>query len=101
LHDFLQFPIAGERKAQLRIKIKRPVSLVFRPDSAKSRPTKSYPARPNTGPDAFKSALYLISSGLQGVDARIGNTLHNELVVEARDGIEDQVEAIVKYSLLL
>jgi DNA polymerase I-like protein with 3'-5' exonuclease and polymerase domains len=32
----------------------------------------------------------------RGVDARIVDTLHDEKVIEARDGIEDQVEAIVK-----
>ena len=48
------------------------------------------------GADAFKLALYLISRRLQGVDARIVHTQHDEIIVEARDGIEDQVEAIVE-----
>ena len=48
---------------------------------------------------AFKLALYLISSGLQRVDARIVNTLHDEIIVEARDGIEDQVKAVVAESM--
>jgi DNA polymerase I-like protein with 3'-5' exonuclease and polymerase domains len=51
------------------------------------------------GADAFKQALYLISSGLQGVDARIVHTLHDETIVETRDGIEDQVLSIVKESM--
>ena len=51
------------------------------------------------GADAFKLALCLISSGLEGVDARIVNTFHDEIMVEARDGIEDQVEATVKESM--
>jgi hypothetical protein len=52
-----------------------------------------------TGGHAFKLALYRISSGLEGVDARIVNTLHDEIIVEARDGIDEQVEAIVKESM--
>jgi hypothetical protein len=35
-----------------------------------------------------------------GVNARIVDTLHDEIIVEARDGIEDQVEAIVKESMV-
>jgi DNA polymerase I-like protein with 3'-5' exonuclease and polymerase domains len=45
-------------------------------------------------------ALCLISSGLEGVDARIVHTTqHDEIIIEARDGIEDQVQAIVKESM--
>jgi DNA polymerase I-like protein with 3'-5' exonuclease and polymerase domains len=44
-------------------------------------------------------ALDLISGRLKGVDARIVHTLHDEIIVEARDGIEDQVQAIVKESM--
>ncbi|MFZ0945610.1 MAG: DNA polymerase [Syntrophobacteraceae bacterium] len=51
------------------------------------------------GADGFKLALYLISRGLQGVDARIVNTLHDKIIVEAREGVADQVEAIVKESM--
>jgi DNA polymerase-1 len=36
---------------------------------------------------------------MEEVDARIVNTLHNEIIVEARDGIEDQVREIVKKSM--
>jgi len=43
-----------------------------------------------TGADAFKWALCLISPGLQGVHACIVHTLHDEIIVEARDAIEDQ-----------
>ena len=39
---------------------------------------------------AFKLALCRISRGLEGVDARIVHTLHDETIAEARDGIEDQ-----------
>ena len=44
-------------------------------------------------------ALYFISDKLEGVDARIVNTLHDEIIIEARDGIEDQVGEIVKESM--
>ena len=44
----------------------------------------------------LKLALYLISRGLEGVDAHIVHTQHNEIIIEARDGIEDQVREIVK-----
>ena len=37
--------------------------------------------------------------GLEGIDARIVHTQHDEIIVEARDGIEDQVKAIVKESM--
>ena len=51
------------------------------------------------GADDFKLALYHISSGLEGVDARIVHTQHDQIIVKVRDGIEDQVEAIVKESM--
>jgi DNA polymerase-1 len=51
------------------------------------------------GADEFKLALCLITSGLEGMDARIVHTLHDEIIVEARDGIEDQVQAVVKESM--
>jgi DNA polymerase I-like protein with 3'-5' exonuclease and polymerase domains len=39
------------------------------------------------------------SSGLEAVDASIVHTRHDEIIVEARDGIEDQVREIVKESM--
>ena len=44
-------------------------------------------------------ALCLISRGLEGMDARIVHTQHEEIIIEARDGIEDQVQSIVKESM--
>jgi hypothetical protein len=35
----------------------------------------------------LKLALYHISRGLEGVDARIVHKPHDEIIVEARDGI--------------
>ncbi len=59
------------------------------PDNATDTSLFCLPIRAN-GAYAFKLALYLISRGLQGVDARIVNTLHDEKVIEVRDAIEDQ-----------
>jgi uncharacterized FAD-dependent dehydrogenase len=36
---------------------------------------------------------------LKDLDARIVNTQHDEIIVEARDGIEDQVKVIVNESM--
>ena len=51
------------------------------------------------GADAFKLTLYLIYRGLEGMDARVVHTQHDEIIVEARDAIADQVQAIVKESM--
>jgi len=68
------------------------------PDNATDTSLFCLPVQTN-GTDAFKLALYLISRGLEGVDARIVHILHDEIIVEARDGIEDQVLEIVKKSM--
>ena len=52
-----------------------------------------------TGGHAFKLALCLISSRLEGVDVRIVDPLNDEIVIEARDGIEDHVQTIVKEAM--
>ena len=41
-------------------------------------------------------ALILISRALEGMEVRIVHTLHDEIIVEVRDAIEDQVQTIVK-----
>ena len=51
------------------------------------------------GADGFKLALINISEKLDGLDASIVNTQHDEIIVAARDGIEDQVREIVKESM--
>jgi DNA polymerase I-like protein with 3'-5' exonuclease and polymerase domains len=48
----------------------------------------NWPVQTN-GADGFKLALYLIPSMLKGMDARIVHTLHDKIIVEARDAIED------------
>ena len=52
-----------------------------------------------TGADGFKLVLIHISEKLNGPDARIVHTQHDEIIVEARDAIEDQVREIVKESM--
>ncbi|MGB7908884.1 MAG: DNA polymerase [Syntrophobacteraceae bacterium] len=54
---------------------------------------------PECNADGFKLAMYLISRALEGIDARIVHTQHDEINVEARDGIEDQVREIVKETM--
>jgi DNA polymerase I-like protein with 3'-5' exonuclease and polymerase domains len=51
------------------------------------------------GADGFKLALCLIADRLEGVDAHIVHTQHDEIIVEVRDAIEDQVKEIVKESM--
>ncbi len=55
--------------------------------------------QPEYEADGFKLALYLISRALEGIDARIVHAQHDEIIVEAGDGIEDQVLTIVKESM--
>ena len=93
-----QSSVANTRANKLvRTKIGR---IILVPDNATDTSLFCLPVQ-TTGADTFKLALYLISSGLEGVDARIVNTffLHDEIIVEARDGIEDQVQSIVKKSM--
>jgi DNA polymerase I-like protein with 3'-5' exonuclease and polymerase domains len=59
----------------------------------------NWPVQAN-GADGFKLALYLISGALKGMDARIVQKIpFDEIIVEARDGIEEQVKAILKESM--
>ena len=72
--------------------------LILVPDDASDRSPFNLPVQA-TGTDGFKLPLYFISRGLEGMDARVVNTLHDEIIIEARDGIEDQVKVIVKESM--
>ena len=49
--------------------------------------------------DGFKLALINISGKLNGLDARIVHTQHDELIIETREDIADQVLAAVKESM--
>src|SRR5208283_1019934 len=91
-----QASVAGARAGkQVTTRIGRMIHIA---DNATDTSLFCLPVQTN-GADGFKLALCLISRGLAGIDARIVNILHNEMVVEARDGIEDQVQAIVKESI--
>jgi len=48
----------------------------------------------------LKLVPYLISRGLEEVDARIVHTSHDEIIIEGRDAIEEQVPTIVKKSIV-
>ncbi|MGO8945497.1 MAG: DNA polymerase [Syntrophobacteraceae bacterium] len=52
-----------------------------------------------TGADGFKLALIHISEKLNGPDAHIVHTQHDEIIVEAREDIAGQVQAIAAASL--
>ena len=73
--------VAGARaNKQIRTKIG---GIILVPDNATDTSLFCLPVQAS-GADAFKLALNLISCWLQEVDARIVNTLHNE-IIEARD----------------
>jgi DNA polymerase I-like protein with 3'-5' exonuclease and polymerase domains len=80
---------------QVRTKIGR---IILIPDNVTDTSLFRLPVQAN-GADGFKLALCRISGGLKGMDARIVHTLHDEIIVEARDGIEDQVKEIVMDSM--
>jgi DNA polymerase I-like protein with 3'-5' exonuclease and polymerase domains len=72
--------------------------LIHIPDDASDRSLFNLPVQA-TGVDGLKLALIHISEKLNGLDARIVHTQHDEKIVEARDGIEDQVKEIIKESM--
>jgi len=67
------------------------------PDNATDTSLFCLPVQ-TTGADAFKLACTSFLVGCR-VDARIVHTLYDEIIVEARDGIEDQVKSIMKESM--
>ena len=58
----------------------------------------NYPIQ-GTAADGLKLALILLDEKLQGMDAYPVLTLHDEIVVEARDAIVDEVAAILQQSM--
>ena len=64
--------------------------MIHIPDNATDTSLFCQPVQAN-GADAFKLALYLTSRALQGIDARIVNTLHDEIVVRPSPGGADTV----------
>jgi DNA polymerase I-like protein with 3'-5' exonuclease and polymerase domains len=82
-------------KKRVRTKISR---LIHIPDDASDRSLFNLPVQA-TGADGFKLALIHISEKLNRLDARIVHTQHDEIIVEAREDIADQVQTIVKESM--
>ncbi len=78
------------------IRIGRPIHIQ---DDAGDRSLFNFPVQ-TTGADGFKLALIHISEKLNGLDARIVHTQHDEIIVEAKDDIADRVRTIVKESML-
>ena len=89
--------VVGRAKAekQVRTRIGRVINVA---DDVTDNSLFNWPVQAN-GADGFKLALYLISCGLEGMDARLVHTQHDEIIIEARDRIEDQVEGIVIESM--
>jgi len=54
----------------------------------------------NSNADMTKFALCGIHAALEGYDARIVNTVHDEIVVEARDDVADEVMGIVQSEMV-
>jgi len=79
----------------IRTKIGR---LIHIQDDASDRSLFNLPVQA-TGADGFKLALVSISEKLNGLDACIVHTQHDEIIVEARDDIADQVKAMVADSM--
>ncbi len=86
---------SAKAKKQVRTRIGRVINVA---DDVTDDSLFNWPVQAN-GADGFKLALIHISEKLNGLDARIVHTQHDEIIVEARDGIEDQVQAIVKESM--
>lgn len=53
-----------------------------------------------TASDIFKRAMRLLDEALEGLDARIVNAIHDELVVEAEESIAPEVERIVARTMV-
>jgi DNA polymerase I-like protein with 3'-5' exonuclease and polymerase domains len=70
----------------------------FPPDNATHTLLFNLPVQA-TGADGFKLALFHISEKLNGLDVRVVHTQHDEIIVEAREDIGDQVWAIVNGSM--
>ena len=85
---------AGAKK-RVSTKIGR---LIHIPDDSSDRSLFNLPVQTN-GADGFKLALIHISGKLNGLDARIVHSQHDDIIVEAKDHIADQVQTIVKESM--
>ena len=82
-----------ELEKRRRIKICKLISI---PDDASDALYSIFRFKPRR--HGFKLALYLISGGLEEMPV-LSTPQHDEIIVEARDGTEDQVQAIVRESM--
>jgi DNA polymerase-1 len=82
-------------RKQVRTKIGR---IIHIPDDARDSSLFNLPVQAN-GADGFKLVLISVTEKLNGLDARIVHTQHDEIIVEAREDIADQVREIVKESM--
>jgi DNA polymerase I len=76
------------------IKTKLGRRMVVLPETEKNS-LYNYPIQA-TASDGFKLALLYIDKELSGLDARVVHLLHDEVIVEARDDIAEDVKGIVK-----
>jgi DNA polymerase I-like protein with 3'-5' exonuclease and polymerase domains len=72
--------------------------IIHIPDDARDSSLFNLPVQAN-GADGFKLALISVTEKLNGLDARIVHTQHDEIIVEAREDIVDQVKAMVADSM--
>jgi DNA polymerase I-like protein with 3'-5' exonuclease and polymerase domains len=84
--------VQARASKQVRTRIGR---IIHIPDVASDSSLFNLPVQANRA-DGFKLALVLISGKLNGLDAHIVHTQHDEIIAEAADGIADQVSVIVK-----
>jgi DNA polymerase-1 len=84
--------IAARAKKQVLTKIGR---IIHIPDDARDSSLFNLPVQAN-GADGFKLALVWIAEKLNGFDARIVHTQHDEIIVETKDDIAEHVKLIVK-----
>jgi DNA polymerase-1 len=89
------FVVEARAKKQVRTKIGRIIRI---PDDAGDSSLCNLPVQAN-GADGFKLALICISEKLNGMDARIVHTQHDEIIVETREDQTDQVREIVRESM--
>jgi DNA polymerase I-like protein with 3'-5' exonuclease and polymerase domains len=88
----------AEVRAKKRVRTKIGRLIRIPPDDASNRSLFNLPVQA-TGADGFKPALINISKKLNGLDARIIHTQHDEIIIEAGKDIADKVQAIVEESM--
>ncbi len=64
-------------------------------DEVKDNSIVNFPIQA-TASDGFKLALLDLDNKLEGLDARIVHIIHDEIIVEAREDIVDDVSKVVK-----